>query len=186
MNMLLLKKTRNSLNHMIFGKRKNQESESDLEPSCSLSPLNPVAILRTEKKNTPRHHTASNAPPNWRVPVLIQSAFLTHPASDDHRQGTPRLRQNRPRSRELRLRCYDLLSYTTPGVCSRKKKLEENPGKTGRLEFSRKKHQVEPKEEQDTLEKNTFAKKKQFELKQIDLFFGRGYSTFWGWMIEKL
>ena len=32
------------------------------------------------------------------------------------RQGTLRLRQNRPRSRELRLRCYDLLSYTTPGV----------------------------------------------------------------------
>ena len=112
-----------------------------------------------------------------------------HPASDDHRQGTLRLRQNRPRSRELPLRCYDLLSYTTPGGFSVEKFFwEENFRKTWATGIFGRKKTSSCWAERRTRHtgKKHLCKKKTVRVEANWSFFGRGYSTFWGWMIEKL
>ena len=108
MNMLLLKKTLNSLNHR----------SPTLSQVVHFHPWISSGYFE-DPKNTPWRHTASNPPRQL----------------EGHRQGTLRLRQNRPRSRELRLRCYDLLSYTTPGVFQSNNFFGRKSGKTGRLEF---------------------------------------------------
>ena len=167
---------------MIFSCKKIRNRSPTLSQVVHFHPSIQWLFLRTQK--TPRGVIQlQTLPPNWRVPVLIQSAFLsTQPRMT--RQGTLRLRQNRPRSRELRLRCYDLLSYTTPGVCSRKIFVEENRGKTGRLDFFAGKNiKLSQKKNKTHWEKTPLPKKNSSSWSKLTAFFWRGYSTFWGWMI---